>query len=291
MLYTEDRFPYNLKVDDKFRLISRIVQLALDEDRVQEDVTTLSLEEFDRDITAEVTAKEDGIISGSRVFSEVYRHLDPEMRITILTGDGRPVRNGGVVMRLHGRESVILKGERTALNFLQGLSGVATTTAAYVQCLEGVPVRILDTRKTSPGLRILQKEAVVHGGGHNHRMHLREMAMVKDNHIRMAGSIRKAVECVRLRAPGVSIEVETRTISEVREALACDVEMIMLDNFPEEDLHRAVEMKSGQVKYEISGNVTLENIRQKARSGIDFISVGALTHSVKALDLSLNIRE
>jgi nicotinate-nucleotide pyrophosphorylase (carboxylating) len=278
-------------VDDKFRLIFRIVQLALDEDQVQEDVTTLSLEEFDRDITAEVTAKETGVISGTRIFSEVYRHLDPTMRVTILAADGEKVQAGRVVMRLEGRESVVLKGERTALNFLQGLSGVATTTAAYVRCLKGLPVKILDTRKTTPGLRILQKEAVVHGGGHNHRLDLREMSMVKDNHIRMAGSIQKAVECIRLKNPRVAIEVETRNLRELREALDCGVKWIMLDNFPEADLSKAVAMKSGQTKYEISGNVTLDNIRQKACTGVDFISVGALTHSYKALDFSLNIRE
>jgi nicotinate-nucleotide pyrophosphorylase (carboxylating) len=196
---------------------------------------------------------------------------------------------GDLVLEITGRESSILKGERAALNFLQRLSGVATLTRCFMDKLQPYRTVLLDTRKTTPGMRYLEKKAVRDGGGSNHRLNLEDMAMIKDNHIAMAGGIRPAVERVRTACPGKKIEVEVKDIPELEAALALGVEMVMLDNFPPDQVCRAVALNRGRAKLEISGNVTLENIAEKAASGVDFISVGALTHSFRSLDLSLKI--
>jgi len=289
-LYSLSRFPYNLKVDAQSRYTDRIIQLALDEDRVCNDITTRSLRSFDRIVSGEVIAREPGFISGTRVFQMVFTRLDPRVDVKILAGDGEEVSAGQRVVELRGMESILLRAERTALNFLQRLSGVATLTAAFVRQTVGLSVQVLDTRKTTPGMRYLQKEAVLHGGGSNHRMNLEDLALVKDNHIRMAGSISRAVAEIREQHPGCPMEVETRNLEELREALSCGVDWIMLDNYPASELDRAIRMKPEGVKYEVSGNVTLDNIREKARPGIDCISVGALTHSYRSLDLSMEIK-
>lgn len=268
----------------------RLVKMALAEDRVTEDVTTGALREFDALALAEVVAKARGVISGCRVFREVFFQVDPDVSISFLRQDGDSVNPGDVVMTLRGMEGSILRAERTALNFLQRLSGIATLTNRFVQRLEGTGVTLLDTRKTTPGMRQLEKQAVRDGGGRNHRRDLAEMAMIKDNHIRMAGGITRAVASVRRNSGGVKIEVETQDLDQFREALELDVDVIMLDNFSDEMVGQAVALNRGRRSLELSGNVTLDTIGQRAQRGIDFISVGALTHSFRSLDLSLEIR-
>lgn len=270
--------------------LSRIVRMALEEDRVDGDVTTLSLKEFDGMVRAEVIAKARGVLSGTPAFREVFHQVDPEVRVEARRRDGDLLAPGDLAVELIGMEGSILRGERTALNFLQRLSGIATLTRNFVKCLEGSGVTLLDTRKTTPGLRLLEKRAVRDGGGANHRIHLADMAMIKDNHIRMAGSITLAVEAVRRHSPGVAVEVEAQDLEQFREALELPVDVIMLDNFTEEMVRRAVALNRGRHRLELSGNVTLETIAERAFPGIDFISSGALTHSYRSLDLSLEIR-
>lgn len=276
---------------DTKQLTEEIVQLALEEDRARHDVTTHSLLDCDRRVTANVTAKEEGIISGTGVFISVFQTIDQTISIRILKEDGSNVKKGDVVLEIEGMVSSILKAERTALNFLQRLSGIATLTKRFMDKLKPYNVTLLDTRKTTPGMRYLEKKAVKDGGGSNHRMNLEDMAMVKDNHITMAGSISKAVKRIREKFPGKKIEVEVKNLTELKETLSLEpaVDMIMLDNFSPQLLEEAVKLNNHRVKLEVSGNVTLENTAEKAAAGIDFISVGALTHSFKSLDLSLNI--
>ncbi len=276
-------------MDLEHRCLKKIVRLALEEDRVDDDVTTNSLAGLDGPARAELRAKEAGVISGIEAFTLVLHEVDPELEVAVFAGDGCEVRPGDLVLEVNGRESSILKAERTALNFLQRLSGVATLTRRFVEKLKPSRAVLLDTRKTTPGMRYLEKNAVRHGGGRNHRLNLEDMAMVKDNHIVMASGIAPAVERVRAACPGKTIEVEVKNIAELQEALALGVELVMLDNFPPELASEAVAVNRGRARLEISGNVTLENIAEKVASGVDFISVGALTHSFRSLDLSLKI--
>jgi nicotinate-nucleotide pyrophosphorylase (carboxylating) len=276
-------------MDLEQKCLRAIIRLALEEDRVAQDVTTASLRAFDGPARAEVRAKAAGVISGTEVFRQTMQAVDPELRVTPLRMDGSAVRPGDLVLEVAGRESSILKGERAALNFLQRLSGVATLTRRYAEKLKPYGALLLDTRKTTPGMRYLEKKAVRDGGGRNHRLNLEDMAMVKDNHIAMAGGIAAAVAAVRRAFPGKTIEVEVKNIQECEAALAMGVEWIMLDNFPLDEARRAVALNRGRAKLEISGNVSLENIVEKAATGVDFISVGALTHSFHSLDLSLEI--
>jgi len=276
-------------MDLEHRCLKKIVRLALEEDRVDEDVTTNSLAGLDGPARAELRAKEAGVISGIEAFTLVLHEVDPELEVAVFAGDGCEVNPGDLVLEVDGRESSILKAERTALNFLQRLSGVATLTRRFVERLKPGRAVLLDTRKTTPGMRYLEKNAVRHGGGRNHRLNLEDMAMVKDNHIVMAGGIAPAVACVRAANPGKMIEVEVKNIAELEEALALGVELVMLDNFPPELASEAVAVNRGRARLEISGNVTLENIAEKAATGVDFISAGALTHSFRSLDLSLKI--
>jgi len=263
--------------------------VALAEDRADADITTNSLIDLDGPARAEVRAKEAGVISGSEAFREAMRQVDSGLKITVHKKDGSAVQAGDLVLEISGRESSILKGERTALNFLQRLSGVATLTQAFVEKLKPYRALLLDTRKTTPGMRYLEKKAVRDGGGQNHRLNLEDMAMVKDNHIAMAGGIPAAVQRVRAACRGKKIEVEVRNMAELEEALAVGVEWIMLDNFSLDQVSQAVGLCRGRAKLEISGNVTLENIVEKAATDVDFISSGALTHSFHSLDLSLKI--
>lgn len=272
------------------KALRRIVRLALAEDHVDEDATTLSLREFDAPVRAEVVAKAAGVVSGIPAFRETFRLVDAGVRIRSLRHDGDRVETGDVLLELQGMEGSILRAERTALNFLQRLSGVATMTRNFVRRLEGTGVTLLDTRKTTPGMRLLEKRAVRDGGGANHRQHLADMVMIKDNHIRMTGSIALAVQAVRRNHPHLPVEVETQDLNQFREALALPVDVIMLDNFSDEMVAEAVSMNRGLRRLELSGNVTLDTITQRVRPGIDYISVGALTHSYRSLDLSLEIR-
>ncbi len=271
-------------------LLKKIVQLALAEDKVGEDVTTGSLLEFDRQVGADVLAKQPGIISGTAAFKKTFQQVDPEVIIRVFREDGAAVKAGEGVARVEGRESSILKAERTALNFLQRLSGISTTTAQFVEKIKFSHTSILDTRKTTPGMRYLEKKAVRDGGGLNHRMNLEAMALVKDNHIKMAGSISRAVRSIQAKFPQKKIEVEVKNLPEFKEAMDLKIDCIMLDNFSNDMIRKAVELNDNKIKLEVSGNVTLDNVEEKVQTGIDFISVGALTHSFKSLDLSLEIR-
>jgi nicotinate-nucleotide pyrophosphorylase (carboxylating) len=279
------------------RLTQQLINLALEEDRVRDDVTTNALSDYDNPVTAAVTAKEKGIISGVGVFIKTLITVDPAISVKIFKGDGSEVKKGEVVLEIQGKESSILKAERTSLNFLQRLSGVATLTKKFVDTLKPYHTTLLDTRKTTPGMRYLEKKAVTDGGGTNHRLNLEDMAMVKDNHIEMAGTITNAVKKIREKFPNKKIEVEVKNLTELNEALSLHVDMIMLDNFSPGMLVEAVQtvqavrhqQTNHPAKLEISGNVELENLAEKAAVGVDFISVGALTHSFKSLDLSLKI--
>lgn len=273
------------------KLLNRLIDLALEEDRVHEDVTTNSLLDFDSSVTAEVISKENGIIAGTKVFSTVFKRVDKKVKVDILTTDGSHVKPGDTVIRITGLKSSILRSERTALNFIQRLSGIATLTNKYVSKIKESGITLLDTRKTTPGMRYIEKEAVLAGGGTNHRMNLEDMAMIKDNHIKMAGSITDAITNVRKIFPEKKIEVEVTNISELSEAIKSKADIIMLDNFNTNLLKKAVSMKTSSVKYEISGNITIKNLLLKCIKGIDYISSGALTHSFRSLDLSLEIMD
>ncbi len=274
---------------DESGLMRRLVDLALEEDCAAADVTTAALAAFDRPARAVVKAKAPGVISGWMPFCETFRQVDPEVQVEIRCPDGSRVEAGDQVAALSGRESALLRGERTALNFLQRLSGVSTLTRRYVEALAPYRTVLLDTRKTTPGMRYLEKKAVRDGGGRNHRLNLADMAMVKDNHIAMAGSIQAAVEAVRRAAPGLRVEVEVKDLDELEQALACGVDWIMLDNFPPDLARRAVAAVARRARLESSGNLTLETVAGRAALGVDFVSVGALTHSACALDLSMKV--
>ena len=259
---------------------------ALEEDMLEVgDVTSMAIFSGEHD-SFTLIAKEPGILCGVAVAVEVLLEVDERIECTFFRRDGERLESGMTVAEISGPVAAILSAERTMLNYLSHLSGIATKTAKYVEA--AAPATILDTRKTIPGLRHLQKYAVTCGGGRNHRMGLHDMVMIKDNHIDAAGGITAAVQRTRERwGERFAIEVETRTLAEVREALECGVQRIMLDNMPDELMSAAVALVDGAVETEASGNVTLERIPAIAATGVDFISVGALTHTVTALDFSL----
>jgi len=271
-----------------------LIEAALAEDVGAGDFTTRWTVPAERRGEAEIVAKQPGVIAGSEVAVEVFRRVDPALRVEVAMGDGSAVRPGDRVMRITGSAASILTAERTALNFLQQLSGVATATRRYVDAVAGTGARVIDTRKTTPGMRLLEKAAVVAGGGSNHRVGLYDMVMIKDNHIAAAGGIRAAVEAVRLRNDrGLRVEIETGTLAEVGEALAARVDRVMFDNMAPALMREAVALTAAaewRPETEASGGITLETIRAFAETGVDFISVGALTHSAPALDLSLRLR-
>jgi nicotinate-nucleotide pyrophosphorylase (carboxylating) len=266
-----------------------LIRTALAEDTPGGDVTTQHLFDADAQGTATLIAKAPGVIAGLPVFASVFATLDPDFRVETQASDGDRVTPGQIIARLTGRIRTLLTGERVALNILQRCSGIASAAALYVDAVRGLPVTILDTRKTAPGLRAFDKYAVRTGGARNHRMTLSDLAMVKDNHLRLAGGITTAVQRLRSRCPGLRIEVETETLAEVREALDAGADIIMLDNMPLDRMREAVALIAGRCPVEASGNVTLDTVRAIAETGVTFISVGALTHSVKALDISLKV--
>lgn len=270
----------------------RLIKEALAEDVGAGDVTTDATVPAERASEARIVAKARGVIAGLAVVRAVLRELDPEAVVEVVVPDGRTVSPGQVVAVVRARTRAILTAERTALNFLMRLSGVATMTARFVERLEGTGTRLLDTRKTTPGMRRLEKQAVALGGGVNHRMGLWDMAMIKDNHIAAAGGIGEAVARVREARPDLPIEVEVSDLASLEEALACEVDRVMLDNMPEEEMReavRAARSRGRRPEIEISGGVTLAAIERLARLGADFVSVGAVTHSAPALDLSLEL--
>lgn len=272
--------------------IRRIIQRALEEDVGPGDVTSRWILPEELELKGKIIAKADGVVAGLTVAGAVFAMVDDRVKFLPLCLDGQEVPAGTLIAQVEGPGIAILSAERTALNFLQRMSGIATATRRYVDAVAGTRAVILDTRKTAPGLRVLDKWAVWLGGGQNHRFGLFDMVLIKDNHIAAAGGITRAVERVRQHnQAGLPIEVEVKTLEELEEALAIrpPLDRIMLDNMDLQTMRRAVKMTAGRVPLEASGGVSLETVRDIAETGVDYISVGALTHSVKALDISLEI--
>jgi nicotinate-nucleotide pyrophosphorylase (carboxylating) len=261
------------------------VRAWLAEDLGEGDLTSDALVPEDATAAASILLKERGVVSGLEVARAAFAELDPNVRFDPMTADGEQTE--GEIVRLEGRARALLGGERLALNLLGRLSGIATLTRRYVEAVAGTGVEILDTRKTTPGLRTLEKYAVRCGGGRNHRLALDDGILIKDNHLRVAGTIGAAVELAQ--ATGAEVEVECDTLEQLEEALAAGADVILLDNMTPALLTRAVALTGGRAKLEASGGVTLENVRAIAETGVDFVSIGALTHSAQALDVSMEV--
>jgi len=271
-------------------LIDKIIALAIEEDIESGDITTNALVPEASMAVAEMTAKADGVISGIEVARKVFEQIDKNILWTPFVKEGDRVKKGDKIVRIEGSFRALLTAERTALNILQRMSGIATAASLYIKELEGTGTNLLDTRKTAPGMRILDKMAVKAGGGTNHRMGLYDMALIKDNHIKVAGGIPNAVMQVRKSIkPGISIEVEVTNLDETQQAIDSGADIIMLDNMNTAQMAQAIKLINGSAKTEASGNMTLSRIKEVASAGVNFISVGALTHSVTALDISMNI--
>jgi nicotinate-nucleotide pyrophosphorylase (carboxylating) len=268
--------------------LERLAYAALAEDVGEGDVTTEATIDADASGEAELVLKEPGVVCGLDVAEAVFRALDAELRFERLVENGTLVGSATAVARVSGPLRAILTGERTALNFLGRLSGIATLTRRYVDAVAGTGAAILDTRKTTPGLRVLEKHAVAVGGGRNHRLGLDDGVLVKDNHLRAAGSIREVVDRLRA-ATHLPVEVECDTLEQVSEALAAGADALLLDNMRVDELREAVSLTRGRARLEASGGVSLDNVRAVAETGVDEISVGALTHSARSLDVSLEL--
>jgi nicotinate-nucleotide pyrophosphorylase (carboxylating) len=270
--------------------IRDIIEAALAEDIGTGDITTQATVSPKKKGRAQAVAKDDFVIAGIDVFAETFQLLDNSIKVNKLIDNGYRAKRGDIVAEVLGSLSNILQAERVALNIFQRMSGIATLTAKYVKAVRGSKAKILDTRKTMPGLRVLDKMAVRIGGGCNHRTGLYDGVLIKDNHIEAAGGITAAVKAQRKRLPHtLKIEVETKNIKEVKEALKCGVDIIMLDNMSVPAMKRAVGLVAGRALLEASGNVSLQNISEIAATGVDLISVGELTHSVQAADISLKV--
>jgi nicotinate-nucleotide pyrophosphorylase (carboxylating) len=288
--------------------IEEIIDRALAEDLGKGDVTTEALIPGDQQGTGFIVTKKEGILAGINVAKQVFQRVDPELEVEILLEDGARVKPGSKVAKVSGSIASILKAERVALNFLQRLSGIASETNRYVEAVRGLPVRIMDTRKTTPGLRSLEKYAVKVGGGENHRMSLGDGILIKDNHLavlRSQGlnikeiiararqnaslSLRGAKRRSNLQARQTQVEVEVGTVLEALEAVEAGADIVMLDNMSLDDMRKAVKSIHGRALIEASGGITLDNVRAVAETGVDFISIGALTHSARALDISLEL--
>lgn len=268
--------------------VTRLLRDALREDIGTGDITTLSVIDSDRQGYGRYIAKEDGVLCGMDVVEAVFRMLDPSVVLTRHMEDGASFARGDVLAEVRGNAVSILSGERVGLNLLQHLSGVATRTREAVDTVAGTSAQIVDTRKTTPGMRVLEKYAVRVGGGSNHRFNLADGVLIKDNHIVAAGSITEAVRAAKRRAPHtLKVEVETETMEQVDEAIAAGADIIMLDNMDNETMRAAVERVAGRALTEASGNMGERDLRSVAETGVDLISIGALTHSVRALDISL----
>jgi len=278
-----------LKLDR--RLAQEAARAALDEDLGSGDVTTLAVVPEGVDTRGIIHSKEEGVLAGVEVAREVFAAVDERLRFCALKQDGEKLLPGDIIAEVQGEARSILQGERVALNFLQRLSGIATLTARCVERVKNCPVRIVDTRKTTPGLRALEKYAVRAGGGFNHRFGLYDAVLIKDNHIKMAGGITEAVKRARQNvSPLLKVEVEVETLEQLEEALAAGADVIMLDNMPVPLLREAVAKAKGKgVLLEASGGITEENLEAVASTGVDFISLGMLTHSARALDISLDL--
>ena len=271
--------------------VSQSIRRALEEDIGTGDVTTDNIVRAGTSLRGRIVAKQAGVIAGLEVAEAVWRELDQRLTFIPTVADGAKVESRTVVAEVAGAARALLTGERTALNFLGRMSGIATLTRRFVDAVASTNAVILDTRKTAPGLRFTDKLAVRLGGGQNHRTGLFDMVLIKDNHIDFAGSITAAVTRVREAGVKVEIEVEARTLDDLREALALGVQRILLDNMTPQLMHKAVQICGGRAKLEASGNVSLETVLEVARTGVDYISVGALTHSPKVFDVSLEFVE
>lgn len=265
------------------------IKLALREDIGAGDVTTIPIVPASARALAQLVAKQHGIVAGLDVAAAVFRELDSGIRVTTHVDEGARVTAATALAEVSGPARAILTAERTALNFLGRMSGIATLTRRYVDAVAGTKARILDTRKTAPGLRAFDKIAVERGGGANHRIGLYDMILIKDNHVDFAGSLAEAVRRVRASGTSLEIEGEARTLDEVREALQAGVDRILLDNMDLEALREAVRLVAGRARLEASGGVTLDTVRAIAETGVDDISIGALTHSAKVFDVSLEL--
>lgn len=272
------------------QLITELIRLAFAEDVGDGDHTTLSTIPADARGRQRLIVKEEGILAGVEIARKVFEFFDPELKMTVYLTDGTHVKPGDVAFEVEGSVRSLLQTERTMLNIMQRMSGIATTTARYQERLAGLKTKVLDTRKTTPGMRLLEKEAVKIGGGANHRIGLFDMILIKDNHVDFAGGIpeavRRAKEYCKSKGKDLKIEVEVRNEDEIRQALEADVDRIMLDNFTPERTREAVKLIGGRTEIESSGGITIDTLREYGECGVDYISVGALTHSVKGLDMS-----
>lgn len=273
-------------------LIDATIDIAFKEDIGDGDHTTLSCIPHDLEGRARLLVKQDGILCGVELAKKIFAKFDPTLKVTQYLHDGDVIKKGDIAFVVEGKTISILQTERLVLNFMQRLSGIATQTNEYVQLLEGTNTKILDTRKTTPGLRLLEKYAVKVGGGENHRIGLYDMILIKDNHIDYAGGVTAAItktkEYLKAKGKNLKIEVEARTLDEIREILQFDdIERILIDNFTPEETKGAVALINGKCKTESSGGITKESIKAYAQAGVDYISVGALTHHISSLDLSL----
>lgn len=277
-------------METKDQLIDDLLRLAFAEDVGDGDHTTLSTIPADAHGCQQLIVKEDGILAGVDIARKVFERFDPALRMTVFISDGTRVKRGDIAFKVEGPVRSLLQTERIMLNIMQRMSGIATTTDKYQQHLAGLKTKVLDTRKTTPGMRMLEKEAVKIGGGMNHRIGLFDMILIKDNHVDFAGGIPNAVARARkyLKDTGkdLKIEVEVRNTEEILQALEAEADRIMLDNFTPEQTREAVKLINGRAEVESSGGITIETLREYGECGVDFISVGALTHSVKGLDMS-----
>jgi len=276
----------------KIKDLDKIIEIALREDFPKGDITSESCVPSQSLSEAVFLAKEGGILAGIDVVNRVFEKIDRRLEFEKNFEDGQEFTKGDILAKVKGNSISILKGERTALNFLQRMSGIATKTRKFVQALHGTNTKILDTRKTTPGLRMLEKYAVRMGGGENHRLNLSEMVLIKDNHIKIVGSISEAVKRAKAKVKKKKkIEVETKNLDEVKEAVESGVDVVMLDNMPLEKMREVVNWIKGKVPVEVSGQVILKKIKDISLLGVDYISVGSLTHSYKSLDISLEFLE
>ena len=267
--------------------ISECLQQALAEDIGSGDVTTETIVPAGATLRGQIVSKQDGVVAGLDVAQQVFHLLDERIEFTAAVAEGAVVDSNTVLANVSGSARALLTGERSALNFLNRMSGIATLTRRFVDAVSHTRARILDTRKTAPGLRVIDKLAVLRGGGQNHRYGLFDMVLIKDNHIDFAGSLAEAISRVRACETSLEIEIEARTLADVRTAIDLGIKRILLDNMTLELIREAVKLNSGRAKLEASGNVSLENVREIAETGVDFISVGSLTHSAKSFDASL----
>lgn len=274
----------------KEELIDDLLTLAFAEDVGDGDHTTLSTIPESETGRQRLIVKEEGILAGVDIARKVFHKFDPELKMTVYINDGAHVKPGDIAFEVEGKVRSLLQTERVMLNIMQRMSGIATTTARYQKCLEGLKTKVLDTRKTTPGMRLLEKEAVKIGGGENHRIGLFDMILIKDNHVDFAGGIPQAVAAAKKYCAetgrDLKIELEVRNEDEIRQALEAGVDRIMIDNFTPERTREAVKLINGKCEIESSGGITIDTLRSYGECGVDFISVGALTHSVKGLDMS-----